>query len=151
MAHEPDTFVQKFLADNYALILNVSKTFSKQYEDLAHDVCVEITRCSDCLKRVTNVKSYVFITARNIFISRDKIQDHTPRREEVYQPDIITPHTLQNDYYNHPSLSPDEKFLLDLYVESDLDYQKTAAEIHMDRKHVSIKIKKICLKLRSLQ
>lgn len=148
MAHEPDTYVQKFLTEHYALILNTSKTFSKQYEDLAHDVCIEITRCSECLKRVTNIKNYIFITTRNIFIKRDKPLDYkvTDQPEHI---DEVSPHTIQTEYYNNPSLSSDEKFLLDLYIDNDLDYQKTARVIQMNRRHATIKIKKICTKLRS--
>lgn len=147
MAYKPDTYVQKFLTEHYALILNTSKTFSKDYEDLAHDVCIEITRCSECLKRVTNIKSYIFITARNIFINGNKPIGAIPEQSETQ--DEYSPHTIQQEYYNHPALSSDEKFLLDLYVDSDLDYQKTAKAIHMNRRHATIKIKKICTKLRS--
>lgn len=149
MAHEPDTYVQKFLAKHYDLILNVSKTFSKEYEDLAHDVCVEITRCSECLKRVTDIKNYIFIVTRNIFINRDKPREIVLFYEQSETPDELSPHTIQREYYDHPELSSDEKFLLDLYLESGLHYGKTASAIHMNRRHVTIKIKTICQKLRS--
>lgn len=146
VAREPDSYVQKFLTEHYALILNVSKTLTKNYEDLAHDVCVKVSKCAECLKRVQNVKGYLFITARSIVINQSKKQDINPVDLET---DESPHHTLQADYYNHPALSSDEKFLLDLYLDSDLDCKKTAALIGINRRHTATKIKKICTKLRS--
>lgn len=146
MAREPDSYVQKFLTEHYALILNVSKTLTNNYEDLAHDVCVKVSKCAECLKRVQNVKGYLFITARSIVINQSKKQDINPVDLET---DESPHHTLQADYYNHPALSSDEKFLLDLYLDSDLDCKKTAALIGINRRHTATKIKKICTKLRS--
>jgi DNA-directed RNA polymerase specialized sigma24 family protein len=151
MARQSDSYTQKFLADNYALIVNVSKALSRQYEDLAHDVCIEITKCTDCLKRVTNVKSYIFISARNIMVKQAlKHHDIESESEPHYTPDELTHHTIQADYYNHSGLTSEDKFLLDLYMDNDCEFKKTAAAIHMDRNQVATKIQKICTKLRSL-
>lgn len=152
MAHEPDTYSQKFLTDHYALILNVSKTLTTQYEDLAHDVCIELTRCVECLKKVINPRTYIFVFARRINSRKNQRWDNrkggaipnTPQEHEH-----VSPHTIQHEYYTNPDLTTDDKFLLDLYLDNDAEIGKVAKAIHMSRRQVSIKIKSICTKLRS--
>lgn len=153
MAHEPDTYSQKFLTDHYALILNVSKTLTSQYEDLAHDVCIELTRCAECLKQVINPRTYIFVFARRINNRKKQRWENrkggsipnTPQEHEH-----VSPHTIQQEYYNS-SLTSDDKFLLDIYLDNDAEIGKVAAAIHMSRQQVSTKIKTICTKLKSLE
>jgi DNA-directed RNA polymerase specialized sigma24 family protein len=152
MAREPDTYTQKFLADNYNLIVNVSKTLSKQYEDLAHDVCIELTRCVECLKQVINPRPYIFVFARRIEGRKRQRWDNRRGNEQENHESITTesinPHNIQQEYYNNPDLTADEKFLLDLYLDNNAEIGKVAKAIHISPRHTSLKIKAICTKLR---
>lgn len=144
--------MQRFLRDNYILIVEICKGLTPEYMDLAHDFIVKSEhrefKCLDGQERF-----YLSVVCYNFFLNWVRKKGNDPhlfcditQREEDNEEPLPDPY----DYYKRiekADLDEFERLWLEIYLDHNGNYKEISRNINLTRQTISKHIRRVCRKL----
>jgi len=140
--------VQEWLVKHYELILEVCRSITPHYEDLAHDIIIKLSDTEQPTPD-SELRYWIYRTSRNHYLNLQKRErsvelTHDPKQTEDEPTKDPYDYILQ---IKNSSLNDIEKLWLMTYLDCGGSYEEVSRKINVCRQTVAKKVKQAISKL----